>query len=290
VTGTVRSFDAAFPPAKPPALDGFAFYIGGDTPHPWAKTEIVSQANRYGLPIWVRSEPAGFSGTTQGVAAVAALHALGVPEGTVCALDIETATDSDFCIAFSKELNAQKYGCVLYGSKGNLFRNQLSGPGWYWVADPGATGLVSGTVMTQYEEDADDGQYDLSYVDETWMTANWWDLREPPAPKPPAKTNDEDEDMTTDMDEDTTSAVISLTSGSKSFIAFFADPTRTGKKAQALRVAVHSAKDGFSQIESSVSVGAEKAVIQFTAKDVTGVSIARTDSAANWVPVSWNLG
>ena len=61
MTGTLRFYDAAYPPAKPPAADGVCIYIGGDTPHVWTLAEIEAQPARYRLPIFVRSNPAGIS-------------------------------------------------------------------------------------------------------------------------------------------------------------------------------------------------------------------------------------
>lgn len=83
--------------------------------------------------------------------------------------------------------------------------------------------------------------------------------------------------------------VISFTKGQFSEIAFFCDPTLSGKTANSLRVAMHSASKGFSQIDTMSASSAKVVIGPFGMTDVEAISIQRTDQAANWVPVAYNL-
>ena len=50
MTGTLTFYDAAWPPAHPPARDGVCGYIGGDTPHVWTAAESHGQTPATGCP------------------------------------------------------------------------------------------------------------------------------------------------------------------------------------------------------------------------------------------------
>lgn len=99
------------------------------------------------IPIWV----GGYGGTAEGLQAVAALRALGVPRGCETLLDMELRVDRTYVQHFGEALQAAGYKVLVYGSISTLFKNpQLNG---YAVADP--TGVRHmyphpGVRLTQY--------------------------------------------------------------------------------------------------------------------------------------------
>lgn len=153
-------YDASTPPAHPPAVDGVAFYIGGDTPHVWIVAEIDAAPARYRLPTWVRSDPAGHSGSADAAAAAEQLAAIGAPRGCVVALDTETAVDPVYVSAFFVRLMRAGYVLLDYGSQSSLFANHVPHGGYYWGADwTGTEHVDQGDEGTQYQSGPD---YDLS--------------------------------------------------------------------------------------------------------------------------------
>lgn len=81
--------------------------------------------------------------------------------------------------------------------------------------------------------------------------------------------------------------VAAIPAGSATGIWFAADPTLDGKTAQAIRVAVHSASKGWSQIGNVAVAGTIS--LPFTEKDADAVSLDRADASSNWVPVAYHF-
>lgn len=120
------------------------------------------------LPIWV----GGFNGAGEGEQAVKALQALGVPQGSVTALDMEGRKDDTYVNAFGAVLQQAGYKVWVYGSASSVFGNpQLNG---YWVADYRGIGpfmySAPGVRATQYQSGS---LYDSSLVKE-WTLPLFW--------------------------------------------------------------------------------------------------------------------
>jgi hypothetical protein len=169
-----------------PDTDIVAFYIGGDTPHVWTDAEIHATygRNRYRLPIFVRSNPAGMGeGHLEGGEAVAWMMRHHMPRGTTVALDYEAAIDDPYLEAFDAVVTNAGYKTMLYGSESTVLSNHKPSGG-YWVAlwnnNPN---LPNGWAAHQYASDQMLGKsYDLSVV------ADWvplWDMNGGPTPPPP---------------------------------------------------------------------------------------------------------
>lgn len=171
-----RMYDAATPPANPPAWEVVAGYIGGDTPHVWTLAEWNSQPARWRLPIWTRSNPAGASeGTSEGQAAVAKVKALGMPAGCAIALDLETAVAAAYVTAFDAAVVAGGYKTIEYGSASYVFQNPKTSDG-YWDALWNQTAqLSSGADATQFAGDTQLGEpWDASLVSDSLVL---WDTK-----------------------------------------------------------------------------------------------------------------
>lgn len=143
-------YDAAFPPAEPPATDGVCVYIGGDAVHVWTLEEIGMQPARYRLPVFVRSNPPG-PGAAQDVASgLSRLRAIGAPRRTLVAWDMETAADALYIRGVSTGLANGGYKLIVYGSESTVRGNQVP-DGLIWGADwTSVPHLHSGDAMTQY--------------------------------------------------------------------------------------------------------------------------------------------
>ena len=147
---TLTFFDAAYPLSNPLAVDGVAFYIGGDCVHRWTLAEITAQPARYRLPIFVRSDPGNASTTADVTAAVSYLHQLSAPSGTLVAWDTETADDPAYINAVYRSLVGAGYKLIVYGTQ-SIVTKEDNPDGLYWGADwTGSSHLHSGDVMTQY--------------------------------------------------------------------------------------------------------------------------------------------
>lgn len=182
---TLTFYDAAYPPSHPPATDGVAFYIGGDTPHVWTNAEVQAQKARFRLPIFVRSNPHGASATNDVAAAVAALHRLGAPHGTLVAWDMEMAADATYIAAVYRLLIAAKYTLIVYGSQSTVFGNR-SPNGLYWGAEwTNRPHIARGNQMTQWESTAG---FDESTA---LSTLPFWDTHHAPPAPPPAPSWEE---------------------------------------------------------------------------------------------------
>jgi hypothetical protein len=177
--GQLLFYDAAWPPASPPASDGVAFYIGGDTPHVWTAAEVSASKARYRLPIYVRSNPPGPGAAADVAAALAQLKAIGAPAGVLVAWDMETAADAGYISAVSTGITSAGYQIIVYGSQSTVLGNKVP-DGLYWGADwTAAVHLAGADVMTQYVSFAG---YDLSTAR---SSLPFWDTQ-PPGPLPAA--------------------------------------------------------------------------------------------------------
>lgn len=183
---TVTLFDAAFPnPAADPQVSGALIYIGGDTPHVWTEGEIAGAHGRYRLPTYVRSNPENASAIADANSTVVWLTAHKVPKGCAVCLDLETAVNPVYVLAYANVLHGAGYLVWPYGSKSTLFRNPAI-DGWF-VADYTQTEhQYPNCIATQWSDAA--GAYDL---DDTDAVNALWDLQATaPTPHPL-----EDDDM-----------------------------------------------------------------------------------------------
>lgn len=162
-----RMFDAAFPPSRAP--EGFevaAGYIGGDTPHVWTKAEWARFSSLAKLPIFVHADKS--DATTDAWTALFKLYELRVPPHSRIVLDLETRIDPAYVTTFYRIVNFFGYLVWPYGSTSTLFNNPPCNG--YWVADPTVPAVPhfyksSRPVRaTQYEEEANHGEYDASVV------------------------------------------------------------------------------------------------------------------------------
>lgn len=169
----VRMADAAFAANIRPGYDIIGGYYGGpDAYHVWAPNDW-NLFPGYRLPIWV----AGQSGTSEGDAAVAALQALGVPQGSLTVVDMETRHDVSYVTAFGSVLHAAGYKTWVYGSASTVFAHPpLNG---YWVADYTTDTEAIMNLMgapsvraVQYAADLAPG-YDASWV-KLWTEGEMW--------------------------------------------------------------------------------------------------------------------
>jgi hypothetical protein len=168
-----RMWDAAFPPASPPAWEAVAGYIGGNTPHVWTDAEWARQKARWRLPIFTRSRG--------GDPAADARHATDwltrhrVPKGAVVALDYETRVDAGYLRAFDAAVQRAGWRVMLYGSLSTVLRNPKPSGG-YWVAQwTNVPHLYPGSAATQYGGDVTLGKpWDASLVADSTPL---WDTR-----------------------------------------------------------------------------------------------------------------
>lgn len=85
--------------------------------------------------------------------------------------------------------------------------------------------------------------------------------------------------------------IISLQRGSKSWVAFACDASRTHSPAPVLRVAVHSFSRGMSQVDDVTMPVSGKYTVTFTAKDVDFLSVVRSGgNGGDAVAVGYNYG
>lgn len=160
-------------------FDGVCFYIGGDAFRVWPKSEIDGRPERYRLPIWVRDNPGAVSASADAQHCLTALHAFGVPAGTLVALDSEMTVDVPWTRVFVQAVNAGGYQVIDYGSQSFVMGND-NPDGYYWGADwTDAAHLHSGDQMTQYVS------FQNEDVSEASSALPFWDTRGP-APGPPS--------------------------------------------------------------------------------------------------------
>lgn len=170
--GTLTFADAATMPATLPAADGFAFYIGGDTPHIWTAAEVaeLKQHYRFLLPVFVRSNPPGPGAQADVAAAHAQLRDLNAPPGILVAWDSETAVDAAYIAQVYGLLSAAGDKLIDYGSQ-NFVTGNKNPDGWYWGADWTSRSHLTGTdEMTQWTS----GGFDQSLAQ---ASLPFWDTR-----------------------------------------------------------------------------------------------------------------
>lgn len=156
---TGEMVDSAFPLGTPPSrtqdgkiIDTVLIYAGGDTPHPWTRSDIDSMPYRFRWPTWVRSDPSGFSGDVEAALFHAWLRGMGCPTGSRVILDLETAVDTGYVNAFNLTMRSAGYLVTKYGSTSTIWDNPRTDGGTF-IADPGADQLtgVGDEVARQYD-------------------------------------------------------------------------------------------------------------------------------------------
>jgi len=174
---TLAFGDSAYPPPSYPAMvDGWAFYIGGNTPHPWSDAEVAGIPCRYLLPIFTRStggDPAADAAHT-----IAWCRAHKQPPGTLTALDFEDRVAPGYLAAYDEAVLAAGWLVAVYGQQSTILGNPRPSGG-YWVAnwdqDPAPALLRPGWAGRQYAGDTQLGRpWDLSIVN---VNAPLWDTR-----------------------------------------------------------------------------------------------------------------
>jgi len=187
--------DSAYPPATYPTtvaagkVEGWGFYIGGDTPHVWSDAEVAELKHHYTrlLPIYTRSAPQGpAQGTADGKAAVARAMALGVPHGSAIMFDLETAVNAGYCDAAQYEIEQGGYVMIDYGSASTVTGNPRPAGG-YDEADWTDTDPGPKDTGVQYENTPTDDLNDFRDDTPVWNIA-----ATAPAPKPPAPPVEEE--------------------------------------------------------------------------------------------------
>lgn len=150
--------DSAWPLANPPQADVTAFYIGGDTPHPWTDAEVAAIGTRYRVPIFVRSYPG--DPVADGNWTVNWLAAHQVPKGTPVMLDLEMMVNAAYVTGYGAVVRAAGWLVLPYGSRSMVTQNPpLDG---YWTANwTNVAHIDPEAVATQYGSIAD---YDLSWI------------------------------------------------------------------------------------------------------------------------------
>jgi hypothetical protein len=158
----VQIGDSAYPLAAgsyPGSVQGWGFYIGGDTPHVWSDTEVAALPYRYRLPIFTRSDPdSAAQAQSDAAAAVAWAKAHHQPAGTLIQLDFETAVNAVYVTAFDAIIVAGGYKTVLYGSQSTVQQNPTPSGGFNIANWDGVDDDPNWTAK-QYE---DTGGYDLN--------------------------------------------------------------------------------------------------------------------------------
>ena len=129
MTHLIPMADAAFAANIPPGYDIAGGYYGGPFAyHIWPPADWARFPG-YKLPIWV----GGQEGSAEATLAAAALDGLGVPEGAITVLDMETRKDRTYVAAFGAAMQAAGYRVWVYGSYSTVGLNPpLNG---YWIAD-----------------------------------------------------------------------------------------------------------------------------------------------------------
>lgn len=227
MTALLKLGDSSTPPATWPAVDGWGFYIGGDTPHVWTAAEIAAAKLhvRYLLPIFTRSNPAQASPAADAAAAIASCLALGLPPGKLVGFDLEAAVAPAYVTTVDRLITAAGWRLAIYGELATVLNNSKPSGG-YWVGDWDGVDADPSWTGKQY---TDAGPYDLSEFD----TPDLWDTR-PPTPTPPAApdTIEEDEMSTTSVNG---RAGLSWAAGSRHVVQATCDPGAAGDKAFTLR-------------------------------------------------------
>ena len=167
--------DAAYAANIPPGYDIAAGYL--DSPEafaPWIPQDWRRYPG-YKLPIWVH-EP-GSDGTQAARETLSQLGTLGVPPGSIVALDMETRVDRTFVAKFYDELGRPGAGfrTWVYGSQAFVGSNPPCNG--YWVADyTGDMHVVDwllGQPHVRAVQWASNAGYDASLVKQ-WTEGEMW--------------------------------------------------------------------------------------------------------------------
>ena len=167
----VRMADAAYAANIPPGFDIAGGYYGGPNAyHVWPASDW-GRFPGYRLPIWV----GGSDGGAEGLQAGQVLRRLGVPDGCVAVLDMETREDAAYVEAFGIGVESFGYKTWVYGSASTVFRNPpLNG---YWVADyTSDVRVIDGLLQhpgVRAVQFAAVGPYDASLVKQ-WTEGEMW--------------------------------------------------------------------------------------------------------------------
>jgi hypothetical protein len=199
-------------------------------------------------------------------------------------------------------------------------------PRWYWAAPPREGGLGSpslqplterrmGLVSSDYLPYSDTGPGWEPYGGMTpgiwqWTAAAHWNGRPTDRnafkgtltqlrdlittgsiiPVEPAAAAAEEDDMQLQSGAGA-ETIISLLRGSKTWVAFACDASRTRAPAPVLRVAVHSYSKGMSQVGMVTMPASGKHTVTFGAKDVDFLSVVReAGNGGDTVAVGYNYG
>ena len=177
--GDLLFYDAAFPPADPPATDGVCIYIGGDATHVWTAEEIGMQPARYRLPIYVRDNPGDVkAANADGQEALRALKAIGCPRGSLVAWDMEMAADVAYVQAVFLLLAHYGYKLIIYGSESTVRGNEVPDDLYFGADWTGLPHLHPGDAMTQWVSFQG---YDESLAE---SSLPFWDTQGPPRHPP----------------------------------------------------------------------------------------------------------
>ena len=191
-----HGFDTSDP--GPAVISGYEVaggYLGGDTPHVWTGKQWADQPARWRAPFWVYDE--GRDVAAQAADAVAAMVALGAPEGSAIILDMEALTQDVAVNMFADYVHEHHYCTMIYGSKSSLFGNPPRTG--YVVADYTGTAHLyehPHTMGTQYATVRADGGLPSLDLDVWADEAPLWDARPPAVQMRPPWATSVIEDLT----------------------------------------------------------------------------------------------
>ena len=156
--------DSSTPPDRPFFQPVYAFYLGGQTPHVWSAVEVEGLTARWGLPIWVNTNPYGDAVTDADVFTEVLTHH-GIAPGVSVALDTEDQVQDTYIKRFDNTMTGHGYDLIHYESRGVDGQNPPTSGG-KWIAQwPGNEDLPDGAVANQYMNAAEAGQpWDCSVI------------------------------------------------------------------------------------------------------------------------------
>lgn len=164
---TLEMGDASTPPEPMPHLPAFAFYMGGQTPHPWSDAEIASIKSRFALPLWVHTEvttPAEHVADDM----LTWLHDHRWTRGTTVGLDTESVKMGAWLSELDSYIRAAGYKLMDYQSKGAIPDNPDTDGGRFVADWTGIPHLYPGSKATQYAPASSTGlQWDSDIIDST---------------------------------------------------------------------------------------------------------------------------
>lgn len=143
--------DSSAPVTPPPPTPVQAFYIGGDTPHPWTDADIATIKARWVLPIFVNTNPARDATADAGeIILWLTRHHYGL--GELVTIDSESVAMPNYIGTLNDHVTAAGFKLAEYESKGPKGQNPPTSGG-RWVADwTGTPHLYPGSIATQYAD------------------------------------------------------------------------------------------------------------------------------------------